>query len=52
MDDEKKFLVLEEFDGKFKINVCFQLKSIESVIEDDRNLKITFRNDVQVKKLK
>ena len=48
VDDEKKFLILEEYEGNFKINVCCELTDIESVTEEDKNMKLNLRNANQV----
>lgn len=48
VDDEKKFLILEEYEGNFKINACCELTDIESITEEDKNLKLNLRNAHQV----
>lgn len=46
VDDERKFLVLEENDAKFKVNVSFPLHKLENFFEEDKTLRITFKNEV------
>lgn len=50
VDDERKFLILEESEVNFKINACCELTDIESITEEDKNMKLSLRNANQVKK--